>query len=188
MNYTVKALEPEHVNGWLDFFESRAFADNPWWKSCYCTHYHKTKDSTEMQPKLTNREYAKWLIESGRMKGYLAFTQDGIIVGWCNANDRRAYLALDTDTAGGDVKVKSVVCFVIQKEYRKKGIATQLLQRVVSDAKDEGFDYVEAYPSTRAKSDSGNYRGPATLYVKNGFSLEKQGRRTITRLNLKAKP
>lgn len=185
MQYTVKALGPGHYNDWLDFFESRAFADNPWWKSCYCTHYHKTAGSTGTQLKMTNREYAKRLIESGGMQGYLALTQQGIIVGWCNANDRRAYQALAADKAGEDAKVKSVVCFVIQKEYRKQGIATQLLQRAISEARDAGFDFVEAYPSTRARSDSGNYRGPANLYLKNGFILEKHGQRTVARLYLK---
>ena len=37
-----------------------------------------------------NREQAIDFIKSGRMQGYLAYV-DNEVVGWCNANDKKAY-------------------------------------------------------------------------------------------------
>ncbi len=39
--YRVEKLKKEHLEKWLDFFDNRAFKDNPYWKSCYCTFFHQ---------------------------------------------------------------------------------------------------------------------------------------------------
>ena len=192
--YTIEPLNGERIKDWLGFFESRAFADNPWWGSCYCTHFHRGKDGEGKPNGMTNRAFASWLIETGQMQGYLVYSPGGIVVGWCNANDRQAYMAFTarpSETGGKAAcgseskgKTKALVCFVIEKTHRRQGLATALLQRVIADARSDGYQSVEAYPSARARSEAGNYRGPLNLYIKNGFSLEKQGRRTVARLRL----
>lgn len=182
---TIIPLDTDKLDSWLRFFDHRAFADNPWWGSCYCTHYHKTKDGGEKQPGMSNREYAMWLIETGNMRGYLACSDKGEVIGWCNANDKTSFQALSSGAAPeGAPRIKSVVCFIIEKAHRRQGIASLLLQRVIADAKQEHYDIIEAYPSLRARTDSGNYRGPMALYLKHGFTREKHGRQTVTRLYL----
>lgn len=229
--WSIKPLSGERLIDWLGFFEGRAFVDNPMWGSCYCTHFHRRKDGSGKPEGMTNRNFAIRLIETGQMQGYLAYSAEGIVVGWCNANDRQAFPALGTaasdennegkdrlasaraglterdagadlavrdagaeqeglalaggaqagqgaSQAGGAGKIKTVVCFVIEKAHRSKGIATAMLQRVIADAKTDGYAVVEAYPSLRAKSEAGNFRGPLSLYLKNGFTIEKRGRRT----------
>ncbi len=217
--WSIEPLSRERLNDWLGFFEGRAFVDNPMWGSCYCTHFHREKDGSGKPEGMTNRNFAIRLIETGQMQGYLAYSAEGIVVGWCNANDRQAFPALGTvasaahaagaqadaaraggaqadagaaqsggalataaqaggANAGAAGKIKTVVCFVIEKGHRRKGIATAMLQRVIADAKSDGYAAVEAYPSLRAKSEAGNYRGPLSLYLKNGFTVEKRGRQT----------
>jgi GNAT superfamily N-acetyltransferase len=224
--YSIEPLSRKRLNDWLGFFKSRAFVDNPMWGSCYCTHFHIGIDGSGKPEGMTNRNFAIRLIETGQMQGYLAYSPEGIVVGWCNANDRQAFPALGPSTsdenidgndpqggarsgltvrdagaaqagaqagaaqagaqagaaqagtqAGAAEKIKTVVCFVIEPAHRRKGVATGLLQRVIADAKAEGFSMVEAYPSLRAKSEAGNFRGPLSLYQKNGFTIEKRGRR-----------
>lgn len=56
--------------------------------------------------------------------------------------------------------MKSIFCFVIAPEARRKGIATLLLERVCKDATKDGFDFVESYPykeSIYRSSDFGGY-------------------------------
>lgn len=61
---------------WLDFFDARAFSDNPEWRHCYCTFFHKSgPDGGEAGPRMTNRKRAIRLIEEGRMRGYLALEE-----------------------------------------------------------------------------------------------------------------
>ena len=202
--WSIEPLSRERLNDWLGFFEGRAFVDNPMWGSCYCTHFHRKKDGSGKPEGMTNRNFAIQLIETGQMQGYLAYSPEGIVVGWCNANDRQAFPALGTAASGATAdsalvggaqagaagsstgladpgpagKIKTVVCFVIEKGHRRKGIATAMLQRVIADAKSDGYAAVEAYPSLRAKSEAGNYRGPLSLYLKYGFTVEKRGRQT----------
>ena len=55
-------------------------------------------------------------------------------------------------------KIKSVVCFANAPENRDKGIATALLKYVCENAKNNGFEYVEAYPFEH--NENAAYHGP----------------------------
>ena len=55
-------------------------------------------------------------------------------------------------------KIKSVVCFAIAPENRGKGIATALLKYVCENAKNNGFEYVEAYSFEH--NENAAYHGP----------------------------
>lgn len=66
-------------------------------------------------------------------------------------------------------QVKAVVCFEICPEYRGKGIATRLLDRVCADARSEGYEFVEAYPTAGAQGALA-FAGPVRLYGKAGFA------------------
>jgi len=77
---------------------------------------------------------------SGKLQGYLAYA-DGLLVGWCNANDKSLYPYFDLKAEISDFirgnnygRVKSTICFCIALEYRGKGIATALLKRIIHDA------------------------------------------------------
>lgn len=75
-----------------------------------------------------------------------------------------------TEKAGSDIKVKSVFCFMIAPEMQRKGVATQLLERACSDASDEGFDFIEAYPYIDASVQSfDDFCGYLGMYKKHGF-------------------
>jgi GNAT superfamily N-acetyltransferase len=68
------------------------------------------------------------------------------------------------------VKIKSIFCFVVAPEMQRKGIATQLVERVCQDAAADGFDFVEAYPNKKFKDVSRDFTGPLAMYEKCGFS------------------
>ena len=69
------------------------------------------------------------------------------------------------------IRVKSIFCFTIAREMKRKGIATQLLERVCKDAAQDGFDFVEAYPKKDAMDDAENFRGPFEMYKRSGFTV-----------------
>ena len=72
------------------------------------------------------------------------------------------------DFAAG-VKVKSIFCFVIAPEMRRKGIAKQLQAYICQDAAQDGFAYVEAYPEKKFVNVCDDYQGPVEIYRKSGF-------------------
>ena len=54
-------------------------------------------------------------------------------------------------------------------EYRGQGVATAMLEKVIADAKADGYDYLEAYPNKEDTDAYYNYVGPYNLYKKFGF-------------------
>ena len=71
-------------------------------------------------------------------------------------------------------EIKSVVCFEISPEYRGKGIATLLLNRICNDAELDGYKYVEAYPMISEGVQGLAFTGPKRLYEKAGFDIVEQ--------------
>lgn len=196
MAITIKQLTPALSDDYFDFFENRAFTDNSPYR-CYCQMYQMTKeqakaafdnaDGTDMGR--ISREVAERQIESGVLRGYLAF-DGGIAVGWCNCNAKASF---PSESSTGDrfyappeKREKAVVCFEIAPEYRGKGVATALLKQVVDDAKAEGYLAVEGFPVVRNERYEWDCTGPVRLYEKVGFSkvLEKDGR-AVMRIELK---
>jgi ribosomal protein S18 acetylase RimI-like enzyme len=62
-----------------------------------------------------------------------------------------------------------VICFEISPEFRGKGVATALLQQVITDAKSEGYTAVIGFPVMRNERYEWDCRGPFRLYEKTGF-------------------
>jgi len=190
MNPEIRELVPALLPDYLDFFDHLEFEQHPGWKICYCYSYHFTGTPEEWEIPGRNREKVKELILAGRMHGFLAYLE-GKPVGWVHADDKnnleRLKLAEELqDSSGG--KTLSVVCFVISPRYRRKGVATRLLERVCGEYRDRGYDYIEAYPEDSAQSEEENYNGPKSLYEKNGFRLyRKAGGFSILRKSLSGK-
>jgi GNAT superfamily N-acetyltransferase len=178
----IKEMKPEHASDWFDFFDNKAFADHEEWKGCYCTGPFTPRIKDYENTSRKRREYATWLVENRIMRGYLAY-EDGRVVGWCNVNDKSVftkYNNLQTD----EENVISITCFVIQKEYRGRGIAQKILDKIIEDAKMNHKKIIEAYPRPKSRTEFGNFHGPYSMYEKNGFILEKVREVEVARLYL----
>lgn len=173
---SIRPLSPELCEDWLWFFEKIAFQDHQDWAFCYCLEGHLDRETNEKwtTPE-ERREKAVELIRTGGMKGYLAYAGDNVI-GWCNVNDRENYRYLTEmfresgyQTEEADKKVKAVYCFLIAPQYRGKGVAQRLLDRVCEDAVREGYVCVEGYPFADEKFEF-QYHGTAKMYERCGFA------------------
>lgn len=196
MNVTIKPLTPDLAADYFDFFENRAFTDDSPYR-CYCQMYQMTKEQAKAaidnadgaDMGRVSRKVAERQIESGILRGYLAFV-DGVAIGWCNANDK-ANFPIESCTgdrfyAPAEKREKAVVCFEIAPEYRGKGIATALLQRVIDDARAEGCIAVEGFPVVRDERFEWDCKGPLRLYEKAGFvRVAEQDQSVVMRKELK---
>ena len=147
------------MGDWLHFFDHDGFAGNPDWASCYCLdpHVPATPDQPERAWRQTRATMAERLRASGTF-GYLAYV-DGRTAGWVNASRRSDYgLYRLIDPNGPDSRsVIGVSCFVIAPPFRRHGIASALLDRVIADASARGASWIEAYPfNTPEQSDGGH--------------------------------
>lgn len=173
----IRRLTPEIVDDFLYFFDHIAFTDNPDWASCYCYYYHIACDDQEWMSRTAeeNRSGAIQLVLSQKMHGYLAYV-DNQPVGWCNAGRKAGYPRLLSQKElwdSADERVVSIVCFIIAPSYRRKGIGKRLLEEVCSVSRDEGCEFIEAYPRKGKLSDAQLYHGPYSMYMNKGFTLYK---------------
>jgi GNAT superfamily N-acetyltransferase len=116
-------------------------------------------------------------IQGGRTTGVLAYA-DGKVVGWCNATARSEFPSLAT---GDDQGVASVVCFVVSPPYRRHGVATALLDNVVSTFGEQGFDRLEAYPVKDATDQRKAFHGTVDLFANSGFKMVSEEPLVMTR-------
>jgi GNAT superfamily N-acetyltransferase len=134
-------------------------------------------------------------VNEGIIKGYLAY-HEGRVVGWCNANTKAACLncvgwyrfmpQVNEMEINPDEKVKSVYCFVVAPDMRRKGIARRLLQRVYQDALLDGFDYIEGYPEKDSADELKQFMGFVDLYKEFGFTVHGEtDRKYVMRKQLK---
>ena len=195
MNLSVRPLTPALVHDYLDFFDKRAFSDNNPCGPCYCTS--PNMDAARIQQmarqfgsdvKGVIRRYAVTLLAEEAIHGYLAFDGDTSI-GWCNAADMDSYVngefIPDFARQNACGKTMSIVCFAIAPEYRGMGVASALLERVITDAKAEGFAAVEGYARVKPDRVYHDYNGPVRLYEKAGFvEVTRRDDRVVMRKKL----
>jgi GNAT superfamily N-acetyltransferase len=184
---TVHPVTKDRIDDWLRFFDHDAFAGNPDWASCYCLEPHLP--ATPEQPERPWRETRATVAErlrGGTTFGYLAYV-DGRPAGWVNASMRSDYgLYRDIDPDGPEAtSVIGVSCFVIAPPFRRHGIASTLLDRVIADAPARGAAWIEGYPRNKPEeSDAGHFRGPRSIYDARGFEpIKVRERDTVVRLS-----
>lgn len=199
MNIEIRKLTPDLAEEYVRFFDVTPHDVNIDEQKCYCVTW-RSDDSYVgngdhwFPSREERRARALQFVKNGNLQGYLAYRGDEI-VGWCNANANchlcvnylRSFWPIAEEHE--DIRVKSVFCFVIAPEIQRKGIATQLLQRVCEDAAADGFDFVEAYVNRVFIEADHDFRGPLAMYEKCGFEVqgEREGR-VVVRKALKCNP
>ena len=182
----VHPVTEDRVGDWLRFFDHDGFSGNPGWASCYCLEPHvpATPERPERPWRETRTTTAERL-RGGRTFGYLAYV-DGRPAGWVNASLRSDYgLYRLVDPDGPEPpSVIGVSCFVIAPPFRRHGIASALLDRVIADASARGASWIEGYPhNAPEQSDAGHFRGARSMYDARGFEpIEVREHDTVVRL------
>ena len=181
MDITIRKLTPDLAFDYALFFDTTPHYEqgNQAAVPCYCVTWrnddsYDDQNSHWYETREQRRERAIWFVQHGIIQGYLAYLGNRII-GWCSATGdchkgvefMRLYCPIAE--RGPDTKVKSVFCFVVAPEFRRQGIATMLLEYVLRDAADDGFDYVEAYPLV--SSTELDHMGPLAMYLQCGFEV-----------------
>jgi GNAT superfamily N-acetyltransferase len=179
MNIEIKALSKELVDDYLEFFDNIAFSDHKEWSYCYCAALYFDKSSIEKFIKMGKenlRDEARMLINENIIQGYLAYEENNVI-GWCNCGNKINYKHFRDelwDINDKNLKIKSIVCFIVASDMRGKGIATRLLDRICSDVEKEDFSCIEAYPIKGKGNCFEHFPGPYKLYERKGFSIYKE--------------
>ena len=103
----------------------------------------------------------------------------GPVVGWMHAAprhklphcfERMGIAAPPIDVPPHDAAV--IVCFVIAPEWRRRGVASALLDGALADLATRGIAVVDAFPFKAGDSTTAtdHYHGPASLFASRGFA------------------
>jgi ribosomal protein S18 acetylase RimI-like enzyme len=149
---------------------------------CWCM-YWRDRTLEHGEPKKRAMEQ---LVRDGREPGLLAYDESGEAVGWVSLGPREAFTALlrspqyrPREEGGGDA-VWSLVCFTVDKQAQRRGIASALLDAAVDHAFARGASSLEAYPH---KTERTNYMGHAAVFERAGFRpVRETSKRVVMRL------
>jgi len=171
----IRALSPERLPDFLEFFDGTAFSDNPKWSSCYCQCFYEDHRVVKWSERTAseNRARACERIDAGLMQGYLAYSDDTPI-GWCNAAPRKLIHALDDEPIPDAEQVGAIICFLVEPSHRGRGVARQLLEAACDGLRQQGLRVAEANPRPKADSAAANHFGPLGLYLSAGFSVYRE--------------
>lgn len=183
MSITVRRLDRDMAEAYIDFFDKRAFSDGSPEKGCYCVWHHWTEKHEQERSLLPEQErpsckrnYARELIQNGKLNGFAAFCAEQI-VGFCNADLKEHYFRLSRENspnswqgAKESDKILSIVCFIVDPNMRRMGIAKALLECACQYAEENGYDYVEGYPS-KGEFTVRDCGGSASMYSSQGFEI-----------------
>lgn len=187
MNGTKKIREeakfyPLTVERWQDF--ESLFGKSGACGGCWCTWYRLKRSEFEQNKGDENKKLIEQIVRSGEIPGVLAYV-DGKAVGWCSVAPRTQFPALERSRILKRIDNKpvwSIVCFYIDKAYRKKGLTGELLSFVIRYCKERGAEIIEAYPTDSPKKDVPDvfaWNGFASTFFKAGFI--EAARRSETR-------
>lgn len=146
---------------------------------CWCMWWRLARPVFSANQGEGNKKLLKKLVDSGNIPGILAFDGDDAI-GWCSVAPREQYPCLDSSRtlkAVDDFPVWSIVCLFVAKEYRRKGVAVELIKAAAQYVKKAGGRMVEGYPVISKKGmmpDAFAFNGVPSAFLQAGFEVVKK--------------
>jgi GNAT superfamily N-acetyltransferase len=187
----IEPLSPANWDALAGLFNE---GGDPRW--CWCVYWRLRSKDWSASSSSKNRRMLQGLADREPAPGLVAL-EDERAVGWVGLGPREDFDRLEHSKVRprlDDVPVWSVVCFVVSKGARGRGLARRLLDAAVAYAADHGAPAIEAYPVAPDGVRVGSakaYTGVLTMFEDAGFrevrSIESPTatvRRTMVRRNL----
>jgi ribosomal protein S18 acetylase RimI-like enzyme len=164
-------LTPDRVADLATLFDA---GGDPKW--CWCTYYRVRGRDWTNSSAAANRAHLERLSADTPAPGLVAYEGDAV-VGWVSLGPRETYERLaysKTAAPVDDRPVWSIVCFVVARQQRGRGIAEALLAAAVEHARSHGATMLEAYPVDTAGqriASANAFRGTLSMYERAGFEV-----------------
>ena len=125
--------------------------------------------------------YAEKLYNEKKLTGYLAFIDSFVSVGFCNAGDREKYrktgfnVVIEHSEIPEGARVMTIEHITVSSLFKFCGIEESFIDRVVSDARDNGYEYIEScLDEDGIYMTHEMYQSLHDLYISRGFEVSKQ--------------
>ena len=173
MNDEAAALQfqPLTPERWGDF--EALFGPKGAYGGCWCMWPRLRRKEFDANSGAENKQAMRETVDCGEEPGLLAYS-GGEPIGWVALAPREKYALLEhsrTLKRVDDQPVWSIVCFVIDKRLRGRGMMAKLLTAAVEYAARHGASIVEAYPVEPAGKLTGysGFTGIASTFRRAGF-------------------
>lgn len=168
---TVKLLDTSTFDAFAEMVER-----NKIWGGCWCLGFHVEPG----MPAETTREQKECRVREGRTHAALVFDGE-LAVGWCQfgrteelpriKHRKNYYGALEV------LPDWRITCFVVDKHYRKRGVAALALTGALEEIAKQGGGLVESYPEEvegRKTSSAFLYNATVSLFERHGFARQRK--------------
>jgi GNAT superfamily N-acetyltransferase len=169
------SFEPLTRSNWNKFVT--LFGDNGACGNCWCMYYRLSKsDFKEGKVDDGNKMAMKEIVWANKPSGILGF-YEGEAIAWCAFAPREDFIKLEKSRVHKRIdklKVWSVPCFFIHKNFRRNGISVNMLKGVIKYAATNGIEVIEAYPAIPTKEklpDSFLWIGLYKSFERSGFKV-----------------
>jgi ribosomal protein S18 acetylase RimI-like enzyme len=166
----IQPLTPERFGDLAALFEE---GGDPKW--CWCTYFRVRGRDWSNSTAESNRAELESRAGDDPPAGLLAYDGDRV-VGWVSLGPRTTYERLEASRVLAPVDERpawSIVCFVVSRSARGRGVARAMLDAAIRHAKAHGATLLEAYPVDTAgeRVPAANaYRGTLRMFEAAGFT------------------
>ncbi len=172
----IRPLTPERLPDLAALFEQ---GGDPKW--CWCAYFRIRGFDFSKGGKQRHRRAMESSVEEnarkGRAPGLVAYDSDEA-VGWISIGPREDYERLAHSTVLkpiDDKPVWSIVCFVVGRRSRGRGVAKALLEAGIDYAREHGATMLEAYPVEVDPGErippSNAFRGTLAMFERANFNV-----------------
>ena len=163
-------------------------------RGCWCMYYRISGKYALTRPSDGQRRSAKEALHElasadppAGLIGYRGKTP----VGWISLGPREDFAKLEKSPVMKPVDAQpvwSIVCFVVPSEFRRQGVARELLENAIAYAKKRGVKLLESYPVDKTQPGAADapWFGTQRMFDEAGFAEVARRRpdRPVMRLRL----
>ena len=168
---TIVPLTPDRLDDLATLFDQ---GGDPKW--CWCAFYRSRGMSWSNSTPAGNRRLLSGLAAGPTAPGLVAYRDDRV-VGWVSLgpredNERLTYAKVLAPL--DDRPVWSIVCFVVGRRERGRGVANALLGAAIDHARAHGATTLEAYPADTGGGRipaASAYHGTLSMFERAGFTV-----------------
>lgn len=142
----------------------------------YYHRKHQTPGSSFAEKAENNHNEKKELVWNNKSRGVLIYT-GGNPIGWGQFGTREELPRIDNgriykklEAPPGDKALWRITCFFVDRNHRRRSVATLALKEILKRIETHGGGIVEAYPVTTFKTFS-TWFGTVSMFEKQGFKI-----------------